>query len=154
MAEGSRFFPYDPRRVRWALVGCASLSALLAAWTLGRAWASGGQPLDFVRGGLLVALLVAFGWSVWRIRARGGWGVRIHAMGLTISRPLSGEPWELVWSQISGIAREGAHRERLALLVRPEGKLLLPRRLFGSNEAFEALWRALEDRVPRPQFDA
>ena len=154
MAEGSRFFPYDPRRVRWALVGCASLTALLAAWTLARAWASGGQPLDFVRGGLLVALLVAFGWSVWRVRARGGWGVGIHALGLTISRPLSGEPWQLVWSQLSGIAREGARRERLALLLRPEGKLLLPRRLFGSNEVFEALWRALEERVPRRQFDA
>jgi hypothetical protein len=153
MPESPRFFPYDPRVPRVALIGCAVVSALLAAWTLARAWGSG-EALGFARASLLVALMSAFGWLFWRIRPRSGWGVRIDALGLTVSRPISGEPWRLVWSQLSGVVREGARRDRLALLLRPEGRLLLPRRLFGSREVFEALWLALEARLPRRKLDA
>jgi hypothetical protein len=153
MPQDPRFFPYDPRGLRRALLGCAVACALLAAWTFARAWSSG-EMLGFVRGGMLVALLIAFAWFFWRVRARNNWGIRVDALGLTISRPLSGEAWQLVWSQLSGVAREGARRERLALLLRPEGRLLLPRRLFGSKEVFEALGRVLEERLPRPRTDA
>jgi hypothetical protein len=153
VSSGPPFFPYDPRALRRALFACAAVSALLGGWTLAQAWASR-EPLGFARGGLLVALLIAFGWFFWRIRPREGWGVRIDALGVTISRPLSGDPWRLVWSQLSGVVREGARRERLALLLRPEGKVLLPRRLFGSQEVFDALRVALEDRLPRQPHDA
>jgi hypothetical protein len=153
MPPQARFFPYDPRAARLSLLACAVVSALLGAWTLASARASS-DVTGFARASLLVAQLVAFAWVSWRTRPRNGWGVRLDAMGLTVSRPLWGEPLQLMWSQLSELRREGRRRERLSLRIHPEGRLLLPRRMFASKEIFEALSEALEDRLGRRRLDS
>lgn len=147
------FFPYDPRRARWALVGCAVVCVVLGAWTL----ASARQTADvgaWARLGLLMGLLGAFGYVLFRIRPRPGWGVKVEPLGFTFQRPLSGDEVHLVWSQIAEVRRDGRRREKLLILVRPEGRVLLQRHLFASAEVFEALTRALEAKMPPARYDA
>ncbi|MGA9520176.1 MAG: hypothetical protein WBV82_01850 [Myxococcaceae bacterium] len=153
MTREPRFFPYDPRPLRIALFLCAVACAALAAWSLAQARETGAISA-WARLGTSFGLLGAFGVMFWRIRPREGWGVGVTRLGLTVSRPLSGNPIELDWSDVSGVRREGRRRERLVVIVKPEGRLLLQQHLFSSRAAFESLVDAVELNAPPPRHDA
>jgi hypothetical protein len=147
MPNAHGFFPYDPRGLRAAVVACAVVSAALAALAVSAARESG-AAVEFVRAAVYLALLSAFAWTAFRIRRREGWGVTVDGLGVAVSRPLGGDPVRVVWSQISEVQRDGPRRSRVALVLRPEGRLVVPRSLFRSAGDFDALARALEERFP------
>jgi len=153
MRPAESFHPYNPRTMRTVLFLCAIACAALAAWALADAQATG-QLTEFARAGLALGLLAAFGYVFWRIRPREGWGVRVERLGLSVSRPLSGAPMELEWSQIQEVRRDGKRRQRLLILVSPEGRILLQRFLFPSDAAFDALTDALHAHAPSQSYDA
>lgn len=147
------FYPYNPVRLRWGLILGAAACVVLAAWALASARESGDIGA-WARLGVLFGLLGAFAYVAWRIRPRENWGVRIEPLGMAFNRPLTGDEVQLVWSQISELRRDGKRGERLLILVRPEGRVLLNRHLFASNEVFEKLMQSLEERMPRRPLDA
>lgn len=142
------FFAYDPRALRAGLFLGAVACAALGAWALANALAQGAIQ-EWARFGVAASLLGAFGYVSWRVRPREEWGVRIEPLGMTMSRPLTGEKLEVVWSQIAEVRRQP---KALIIQLRPEGRLLLSRHLFPSRAVYDALARALEDRVP--SYDA
>ncbi len=147
------FFAYNPRPMRIALVLCAGASVALAAWSLVQARDTG-SIAAWARLVIVLKLLGAFGYLSWRIRPREGWGVRVDRLGLAVSRPLSGDPIELEWSDISEVRRDGRRRERLVIALQPEGRLLLQQHLLPSRAAFEALVEAVEAHAPPPRHHA
>ncbi len=153
MTREPRFFPFDPRPLRIGLVLCAVACAALAAWTLTQAREVGGTAA-WARLGISLFLLGAFGAMFWRIRPREGWGIAVTRLGITVSRPLSGAPIELEWSDVSEVHREGRRRDRLVIVVRPGARLQLQRHLFPSRGAFESLVDAVETNAPPPRHDA
>jgi hypothetical protein len=102
-----------------------------------------------------IALFGAFCFVFWRIRPREGWGVHVHPSGLSVSRPLSGSPLDLVWSDISEVRRDGRRKDRLFIGVGTEGgRVIVQRHLFSSEPEFRELSEAIEERSPRPRHDA
>jgi hypothetical protein len=150
---GPGFYPYNPRGLRTALVLCALACAALAAWALADARMTG-QVTAFARAGLALGLLGAFAWVFWRVRPRAGWGVQVGPLGLRVSRPLSGEPLELAWSQVQEVRREGRRRERLLIRLQPDGRILLQRLLFPSASQFQSLCERVQQGLPAPTWDA
>lgn len=145
------FFAYDPRTLRAGLFLGAVACAALGAWALANALAQG-EIQEWARLGVAAGLLGAFAYVSWRVRPREGWGVRIEPLGMTMSRPLTGEKLEVVWSQIAEVRRQEKGGQKLIVQLRPEGRLLLSRHLFPSGAVYDALARALEERVP--SYDA
>lgn len=147
------FHPYNPRRFRLGVLAAAVACVALGAWALATARETGAIEA-WARAGLALGLLGAFAYILWHLRPREGWGVKLEPMGVTVSRPMSGQPIELVWSQISEVRRGGKKRDTLVILVRPEGRVLVPGHLFKNTPAFEALAEALERRAPPMPHDA
>ena len=147
------FYPFNPRLLRLAFFLCACASAALAALSASAARASG-ELLDWARAGISLGLLLAFGVVLWRLRPRKGYGVVVEPLTLTISRPLSEGTWQVVWSQVAEVRRDGKRKERLMLVMRPEGRLILQRHLFPSAAAFDTLTAALTEKLSPPRYDA
>lgn len=134
-------------------MACSVAAVALAAWALAAARAGGGLGA-WARLGVALGLLGAFGWILYRVRPRADWGVKVGPLGLTVARPLSGGPVELVWSQILEVRRDGKKRERLLIRLRPEGRFILDRHLFADEATFDALAREVEGRAQTPKLDA
>src|SRR5215218_1548790 len=156
------FFPYDPRRTRLLLFLGACVLAVLLAWALTAARAGGGTPAQ-VRAALCAGLLLLFLLARFRLRPRAGWGVVLATRGVSVARPLAGEPVTLAWGQIARVRRTGRKDGVLALWLQDEGaeaagRVLVSRQLFADAAHFEALATALEERVedraPHPRYDA
>ncbi len=152
MAEPS-FFPYNPRAMRLALFVAAALCVVLASWALSNALETFAITA-WARLGVAAGLALAFAYMLLRIRPREGWGVRVEPLVLTVFRPLSGEPLQIPWSSVLEVRRDGKKRERLLVLLQPEGRVLLARHLFASRAEFERLATLLEERAPVRRYDA
>ena len=150
------FFPYDPRLMRWTFFSAAALCAVLAAWAFSSA-TTGGTPdmTAWARLGVAAGLGLAFAVMLLKLRPREGWGVAVSPDGITVSRPLSrAAPMEIPWDNVSEIRRQGRKREKLLVLLQPQGRVLLGRHLFASKAGYESLAEALEKRAPQKRYDA
>ena len=139
--------------MRAGLFVSAALCVVLASWALSDAQASSALTA-WARLGGAVGLALAFAVMARKVRPRDGWGVKVEPLTLTVSRPLSGEPLQLPWSQVHEVRRDGKKRDRILVLMQPEGRILLARHLFASRAHFEALASALEERAPIRRYDA
>jgi hypothetical protein len=151
--QDAGFFPYNPRAMRAVILLSLVMCALLAALALADA-RRGGEVHAWARVGGAVGLGAAFAYVFLRVRPRDGWGVRVTPLLLTVSRPLSGPPLEVPWDRVREVRRDGRKRERLLVLLEPEGRVLLARHLFASRAQFEALSAALQARAPAGPHDA
>jgi hypothetical protein len=70
-----------------------------------------------------------------------------------VSRPRSGLI-EVPWSTVKEVRRLGEKRDTLALWLQEEQRVLVPAHLFAKRADFEALARAIEERMPPSRFDA
>ncbi len=150
------FFPYDPRGMRFALFFSAAVCAVLAAWALSTV-TSGLSPgaTDWARLGVAVGLGMAFAVMLLKLRPRKGWGVSFSPEGITVSRPLSrAAPMEIPWENVAEVRRQGKKRDKLVVVLQPEGRVLLGRHLFPTKVRYEALAEALEKRAPQRRLDA
>ncbi len=145
------FFPYHPVRLRLRLAAGALVGAGLGAWA---AWAfvASHSFLDATRAGLAFGLATAMAVTAWRARPREGWGVRLTPLSVLVSRPRRGLI-EVPWGDVRELRRLGELRDTLALWCGDERRVLVPRHLFPTRAAFEALATALEERLPR-RYDA
>ncbi|MHB8873637.1 MAG: hypothetical protein ACYC8T_08120 [Myxococcaceae bacterium] len=148
----ARFFPFNPKGTRLMLAAAAAGCLATTAWAL--YGLGGGGTLAEARAGIAAGLLLAFLYVRYRLRPREGWGVLLTPAELVVARPLSGDPAQLPWSSLAKVARSGKKREVLVLLLDGDRRLLLPRHLFPSAKAFEEVCAAVEERAPRPRFDA
>jgi hypothetical protein len=147
-----RFHPFNPRRARLALALGMAVCAGMAAWAVRNA-TQGSEPWAMARAGVALGLLLAF-LVVWvRLRPRPGWGLVLAHTGFALSPPFRGEPLQVPWDEVRRVLRAGRRRQVLVLEL-SEGRLLLPSHLFASPRAFEAAAGELEERLPRPAFDA
>jgi hypothetical protein len=156
--DDARFFPYDPRRTRLALLLGALALAVLGAWALASARAGEG-PAALLRAGACALGLTLFLLARHRLLPRPGWGVVLATRGVSVGRPLAGAPLVLAWGQIARVRRLGRRGGQLALWLQEEGaeeagSVRVSRLLFADAAHFEALAHALEERFPTPRFDA
>ncbi len=151
MAE--RFFPFDPRGTRQSFFVGALACAALTAWAAAVALKSQ-DKVAAVRAVACLALFCAFLYGRYRLRPRAGWGVTVGVRGLTVSRPLSGEPLELDWRHVQGARRDRAGGAKLVLLLKPGGELPIGAQLFPSAKAFNDLVDAVAEHLPQPRHDA
>ncbi len=150
MSLGAQFFPYNPRRTRLWLFFAAALCAVAAAFAFAR---MGDAPLAGVRAGLLLGLLAAFAFLLFRLRPRANWGITLYPLGLDIGRPFSSTPLWLGWGQISAVERSSKHGP-LVLRLKEGGRLLIPRVLFADAQAFQRMADSVEERGPAPRHHA
>ena len=147
-----RFIPFDPRAARSLLtlgvLGCAAATA----WALYDA--ASAMRLAEARAGISAGLLLAFFYVRHRLRPREGWGVFFTPEALVVARPLSGDVAAVPWANVRGVARAGKRRDVLVVLLDEDRRVLLPRHLFPSAQAFDELVAAVEERSPKPHFDA
>ena len=136
------------------LLAGALLALVLTALAMARAF-SGAEPKvqAEARAGLCAGLMLAFFYVRFRLRPRAGWGVSLLPLTLVVSRPLSGQ-WESAWSRVREVRRAGARRDLLWVLFEDERRWVVPRQLFPDLAAFEAMASAVEERAPRPAYDA
>lgn len=137
------FFPYHPKRARWALVAAAAVAVGLTAWALAGA-TQGEGPLAYARAGISAGLLLTALVLHHRLRPRAGWGVRLAPDGLSVSRPFDGVV-EIPWDEVTALGEEG---RALAVRLRDGGRVLVPRFLFEGPAEVDALARALKERSP------
>lgn len=149
-----RFYAFDPRPTRRALFAGACALAILSAWALADARASGSALLSVARAGLTGGLMFAFVFAWHRLRPRPGWGVTLSARGVALARPFTGSQLQLSWGQIDSVRRMGGKGDVLGLFLDEGGRVLVPRHLFPSRAAFGELAAALEERKPAPRYDA
>ncbi|RKH72871.1 hypothetical protein D7X96_04095 [Corallococcus interemptor] len=148
-----RFFPFDPRPTRIALILGACLLAVLTAWALAD-YRGGGGLVAMARAGISAGLMLTFLVSVHRLRPRQEWGITLDAAGVRVARPFSGQPLELRWGQLDSVRRVGRKGSVLGLFLKEEGRVLVTRHLFARKAVYEELIAALEDRLPPSRFDA
>jgi hypothetical protein len=145
------FFPFHPRALRWRLLAVALLGLVLAARALADSLGQGGfwGWLSTSFSLFLVGGLVFF---YTRLRPRPDWGVRLLPTALSISLPLRGE-LTLPWKQVSKVSvlRKGKYLQ-VSLATGPY--FLIPRAMFESKKVFFDMVQAIEERAPRPPFDA
>ena len=123
---------------------------MLTVWAaLG--FASTGEPREILRAGLSLGLTAAMGLAVYRLRPRAGWGVEVSALGVKVSRPRGAGAIELSWNDVTEIRRTGERRDTLAVWLGDQRRVLIPSLLFPRRDAFEAVARALEARMPEQQ---
>lgn len=147
------FFPYHPLRLRlWLLCSCG-VALALTVWAVA-GFAESQAPREILRAGLSLGLCAAMGVAFFRLRPRREWGVRVTPEAVIVSRPRSGNI-EVPWSSVKEIRRLGEKRDTLALWLREEHRrVLVPAHLFARRADFEALARAIEERMPPPRYDA
>lgn len=148
-----RFFSFDPRPTRIALILGACLLAVLTAWALAD-YRGGGGLVAMARAGISAGLMLTFLVSVHRLRPRAQWGITLDSAGVRVARPFSGQPLELHWGQIDSVRRVGRKGSVLGLFLKEEGRVLVTRHLFARKSVYEELIAALEDRLPPSRFDA
>ncbi|MCI0573346.1 MAG: hypothetical protein L0Y66_21580 [Myxococcaceae bacterium] len=150
----THFHPYDARVPRLLLAVVAAGCLGLVAWAVRNAL-TGVEPYAWARAGVAALLWTSLVVSLLRLRPRDGFGVLLTSPGVVLSRPLYGGPIELAWRQVQRLSREGRRRDRLVLVLQEGmGRVVIPRLLFPSREAFEALAQDLESHLPRGPFDA
>jgi hypothetical protein len=149
-----RFFAFNPRPTRIALVLGACLLAVLTAWAMADARQSA-EPFAEARAGISAGLMFLFLYSFHRLRPRPEWGVTVGAMGVRVARPFSNsKPMELTYAQLSGVRRLGRKGDVLGLFFHEQGRVLVTRHLFPRKAVFEELISVLEERLPPPRHDA
>ncbi len=146
------FYPYHPLKLRAVLVTASVMCVVLLAWALSSAVRSG-APIEMARAGLCLGLQLAMAYVLWKLAPREGWGVKLDATVLRVSKPIEGV-FEVPWSSVREMRRGGSGRDTLVLFIGNNRRILVPRHLFGSRELFEELARAIEDRLPPPTHDA
>ena len=146
------FFPYHPLRLRLLLLGTSVVCVALLAWAVTSA-AVGGQPLEWARAGLCLGLLLAMMYVWQKLAPRTGWGVTLKPTMLVVSKPIQGDI-EIAWSAVKDVRRIGKGRDTLVLLMSEDKRVLVPRHLFASSTLFEALARAIDERLPSAKHDA
>lgn len=150
----SRFFAFNPRPTRIALVLGACALAVLTAWALAAA-RQATEPFAEARAGVTAGLMLLFLYAFHRLRPRPDWGVTLSSLGVKVARPFSNaQPMELTWAQLSAVRRLGRKGDVLGLFFEEQGRLLVPRHLFARRAVFEELVSALEERLPPPRYDA
>lgn len=146
------FFPYHPLRLRLWLGGGALVGLALTVWAV-LGFAESQAPREILRAGLSFGLAAALGVGFFRFRPRDSWGVRVTQLSVLVSRPRAGII-EVPWSSLKEVRRLGDKREILALWLQEDQRVLVPSHLFARRADFEALARAIEDRMPPPRYDA
>lgn len=146
------FFPYHPLRLRlWLLAACVVSLALTVWGVIG--FVQSESPREIIRAGLSLGLAAALGLGFFRFRPRKEWGVRVTPRSVLVSRPRAGRI-EVPWSAVKEVRRLGEKRDTLALWLREEQRVLVPAHLFAKRADFEALAKAIEERMPPPRYDA
>jgi hypothetical protein len=149
-----RFFAFNPRPTRLALVLGACLLAVLTAWAMAAARQSA-EPFAEARAGISAGLMFLFLYAFHRLRPRAEWGVTLGPLGVRVARPFSNsKPMELTYTQLSGVRRLGRKGDVLGLFFHEQGRVLVPRHLFPRRAVFDELISALEERLPPPRHDA
>jgi hypothetical protein len=147
------FFPYHPLRLRLWLLGSCVVALALTIWAVA-GFAQSQAPREILRAGLSLGLCAAMFVAFFRLRPRSEWGVRVTPSAVIVSRPRSGTI-EVPWSEVKEIRRLGDKRDTLALWLRQEQhRVLVPAHLFARRSDFEALAKAIEERMPPPRYDA
>ncbi|MDP1829591.1 MAG: hypothetical protein Q8L48_40365 [Archangium sp.] len=146
------FFPYHPLRLRLWLLGAGLVALGLAIWAI-VGFAQSQSPREILRAGLSFGLAAAMGVAFFRFRPRSEWGVRVTPLAVLVSRPRAGLI-EVPWSAVKEVRRLGEKRDTIALWLREEQRVLVPAHLFARRADFEALAKAIEDRMPAPRYDA
>jgi hypothetical protein len=146
------FFPYHPLRLRLWLLGAGLVALGLTVWAI-VGFTQSQSPREILRAGLSFGLAAAMGVAFFRFRPRSEWGVRVTPLAVLVSRPRAGMI-EVPWSAVKEVRRLGEKRDTLALWLREEQRVLVPAHLFAKREHFEALAKAIEDRMPAPRYDA
>ena len=146
------FFPYHPLRLRLFLLGSCFVALALTVWAV-IGFAQSQSPREILRAGLSFGLCAAMGVGFFRFRPRKEWGVRVTPLSVLISRPRAGLI-EVPWSEVKEVRRLGEKRDTLALWLREEQRVLVPAHLFAKRSDFEALAKAIEERMPTPRYDA
>ncbi len=141
------FYPFNPRKVRLAGLGGAIACGAVALWALWGA-ARGVEPYGEARAGLAAGLMFAFLYAFFRLRPRKGWGVTIEPLKLTIARPISGTPIEIVPGQVDEIRRDGKRQDMVALYLKSGQRILLAQHLFPSPDAFDEVAKAMRAWKP------
>lgn len=141
------FHPFNPRKVRLAALGGAAACGAVALWAL---WgvARGLEPFGEARAGLAAGLMFAFLYAFFRLRPHKGWGVTVEPLKLTIARPISGTPIELVPGQVDEIRRDGKRQDTLAIYLKNGQRVLLAQHLFPSHQAFDEAAKAMRAWKP------
>jgi hypothetical protein len=147
-----RFFPYRPSRLRAILAAFAVLSAAIGAASLVRV--GKGRPTASARAVAGLSLSGAFGWLVWRLRPRAGYGVRIDLAGAELSRPLDGRTERVLWPQIKAVEQLGRWAPRWVLTLTDGSRREIPRALFSDPATFVDLGRILSRPEGSPRADA
>lgn len=146
------FFPYHPLKLRlWLLAGLLISSALTVWAVLG--FTGSQEPREILRAGLSLGLAGAMALTLFRLRPRKGWGVRLTPLSVLVSRPRRGFI-EVPWSSVREVRRLGEKRDTLALWLDEQQRVLVPAHLFARRADFEALARTIEERMPAPRYDA
>jgi len=149
-----RFFAFNPRPTRIALVLGACLLAVLTAWAMAAA-RQAAEPFAEARAGISAGLMFLFLYAFHRLRPRPEWGVTLGPMGVRVARPFSNaKPMELTYAQLSGVRRLGRKGDVLGLFFHEQGRVLVTRHLFPRKAVFDELISALEERLPPPRHDA
>ena len=58
------------------------------------------------------------------------------------------------WREVRELRRHGEKRDTLSLWLDDTRRVLVPAHLFARRDDFDALVRAVEDRMPAPRYDA
>jgi hypothetical protein len=146
------FFPYHPLRLRLWLLGAFVVALALTVWAV-IGFAQSQAPREILRAGLSLGLAAAMGVGFFRFRPRREWGVRVTPLSVLVSRPRAGLI-EVPWSAVKEVRRLGEKRDTLALWLQEEQRVLVPAHLFAKRADFEALAKAIEDRMPPSRYDA
>jgi hypothetical protein len=146
------FFPYHPLRLRLWLLGACLVAVALTVWAV-IGFAQSDSPREILRAGLSFGLAAGMGFAFFRFRPRREWGVRVTPLSVLVSRPRTGLI-EVPWSSVKEVRRVGEKRDTLALWLREEQRVLVPAHLFARRADFEALAKAIEERMPPPRYDA
>lgn len=146
------FFPYHPLRLRLWLLGLCLVALGLTVWAA-FGFATSQSPREILRAGLSLGLAAAMGVGFFRLRPRTEWGVRVTQQAVLVSRPRAGTI-EVPWSSVKEVRRLGEKRDTLALWLREEQRVLVPAHLFAKRADFEALAKAIEERMPPSRYDA
>ncbi|MFZ5442423.1 MAG: hypothetical protein ACOZQL_20610 [Myxococcota bacterium] len=141
------FFPYHPLRLRLWLAGGLVASLALTAWAV-VSFVGTDTPREILRAGLSSGLAAAFAVAVARSGPKPGWGVRVTPLSVLVSRPSGQGVIEVPWSAVKEVRRFGERRETLGLWLDEHERVLIPAHLFPDRAAFEALARALDERMP------
>lgn len=153
MSGHQTFWPYHPRRVRYALVGGAIVALALFAWALASARAGGG-PQAWARAGVTCGLLLSMLYVHLKLAPKQGWGVEVGPMALKVSRATAGEI-EVPYAAVKEVRHGGgAKKDALILFVEGDRRVMVPRHLFATREEFEALVKAVEERLPPAKLPA